>query len=309
MAANPKGVAADATAVAAVELFDDEAPPPLSTAPSSTRPSPSRPSASRPRPRPPCSAACEATRSTFLGCLPWSGPGDPKKRLVLLSPSEFEEAAAKAAAAEAGRGGRRRRDLLFFDRGVPRVPAAARPRAPVAPLRRLADLPRDQAHLRARLRRGGPAETAPSGPKRAPVGLRDGGPHRAPQPPRGARCPYSRVIGRVLLDKNPRLRVVVNKLASIQNEFRVFKMEVVAGKEGDTVAEVVQHGCRFGLDYAKVYWNSRLEAEHARLVETEFRPGQVIVDAMAGRGPLCGPCGEVRRRVYRLCQRPQPGIC
>lgn len=47
----------------------------------------------------------------------------------------------------------------------------------------------------------------------------------------------------VLLDKNPTIKTVVNKLDSIQNEFRVFPMEVIAGPTS-METEVVQHGSR-----------------------------------------------------------------
>jgi tRNA (guanine37-N1)-methyltransferase len=53
------------------------------------------------------------------------------------------------------------------------------------------------------------------------------------------------------MDKNPHIATVVNKLGTIENEFRVFAMEVIAGRQ-DFETEVVQHGYRFRLDFSKV---------------------------------------------------------
>jgi hypothetical protein len=50
--------------------------------------------------------------------------------------------------------------------------------------------------------------------------------------------PYKHLIGQVIMDKNPHLRTVVNKMDSIDTTFRFFKMELLAG-EDDMVAEVV----------------------------------------------------------------------
>jgi tRNA G37 N-methylase Trm5 len=41
------------------------------------------------------------------------------------------------------------------------------------------------------------------------------------------------------------------QVGSIENEFRVFNMELLAG-EARTATEVVQHGMRFHLDFAQV---------------------------------------------------------
>ncbi len=38
--------------------------------------------------------------------------------------------------------------------------------------------------------------------------------------------PFKHIIGQVILDKNPSLRTVVNKIGSIETEFRTFPMEV-----------------------------------------------------------------------------------
>jgi tRNA (guanine37-N1)-methyltransferase len=108
--------------------------------------------------------------------------------------------------------------------------------------------------------------------------------------------PYRRLIAAVLLDKNPRVKTVVNKLGNIDSEWRVFEMEVIGGRD-DTVAEVRQHGERFRLDFRRVYWNSRLEAEHRRLVEEHVRAGEVVLDVMAGVGPFAVPAARRGARV------------
>ena len=53
------------------------------------------------------------------------------------------------------------------------------------------------------------------------------------------------------MDKNPQIETVVTKLGTIESEYRVFDMEVIAGREC-LETEVVQHGQRFRLDFSKV---------------------------------------------------------
>ncbi|KAA6423720.1 MAG: tRNA (guanine(37)-N1)-methyltransferase [Trebouxia sp. A1-2] len=102
--------------------------------------------------------------------------------------------------------------------------------------------------------------------------------------------PYKHIIGQVVLDKNPSIKTVVNKVGNIENEYRVFQMDVIAGKP-ILETEVKQHSARFKLDYSQVYWNSRLETEHKRLVDS-FRPGEVVLDVMAGIGPFAIPAAQ-----------------
>jgi tRNA (guanine37-N1)-methyltransferase len=46
---------------------------------------------------------------------------------------------------------------------------------------------------------------------------------------RPGHLPFRRTIGQVCIDKNPAIRTVVTKVGEIENEFRVFSMEVMAG--------------------------------------------------------------------------------
>lgn len=80
------------------------------------------------------------------------------------------------------------------------------------------------------------------------------------------------------------------------NEFRVPKFEILAGKD-DMVTEVKQYGAIFKLDYSLVYWNSRLEHEHLRLISV-FQAGEIICDMFAGIGPFAIPAAQKGCLVY-----------
>lgn len=83
---------------------------------------------------------------------------------------------------------------------------------------------------------------------------------------------------------------MVNKTDSIEETFRFFKMELLAG-EDNMNACVKQHGCRFEFDFSKVYWNSRLQTEHKRIVDI-LKPKDVICDVFAGVGPFAIPAAK-----------------
>lgn len=141
--------------------------------------------------------------------------------------------------------------------------------------------------------------------------------------------PYKYLIGKAILDKNkPKIRVVVNKIGNIENEFRTFPMEILAGEGLDTNlieqmcaakeangiiqikvgpkhqslmrVEVKEHGCRFQLNFEKVYWNSRLSGEHECLVKEIVKSACeellltkekqcIVADVMGGVGPFAIP--------------------
>ncbi|OMH80097.1 tRNA (guanine(37)-N1)-methyltransferase [Zancudomyces culisetae] len=67
-------------------------------------------------------------------------------------------------------------------------------------------------------------------------------------------------------------------------------MEVLAG-EHNLLAKVKEQGCYFKFDFSKVYWNSRLQGEHERLVK-KFKKTDIICDVMAGVGPFSIPAAK-----------------
>ncbi|KEQ80803.1 hypothetical protein M438DRAFT_280849 [Aureobasidium pullulans EXF-150] len=104
--------------------------------------------------------------------------------------------------------------------------------------------------------------------------------------------PYKNIIGEILVDKNPAVRTVINKIDDVgeESEYRTFKYEVLAGPD-DMDVEIREADCTFKFNYAKVYWNSRLNTEHQRLVDA-FEKGQAVCDVMAGIGPFAVPAGK-----------------
>ncbi|KAJ4421613.1 tRNA(m(1)G37)methyltransferase [Gnomoniopsis sp. IMI 355080] len=104
--------------------------------------------------------------------------------------------------------------------------------------------------------------------------------------------PYKSLIAEVLIDKNQHIKTVINKTNDVgaEDQFRTFPYELLAGS-ADLKVELIENKCIFRFDYAKVYWNSKLEKEHTRLMGV-FKPGEVVCDVMAGIGPFAVPAGK-----------------
>ena len=109
--------------------------------------------------------------------------------------------------------------------------------------------------------------------------------------------PFRHLLGEVVIDKVPVITTVVNKTQEIgSSEFRNFNLEVIAG-ENNTVAELVEHGVKFKLDFSKVYWNSRLSREHQRIVN-KLGEADVLIDPFCGIGPFAIPAAKKKCRVF-----------
>ncbi|XP_027342079.1 tRNA (guanine(37)-N1)-methyltransferase 1 isoform X2 [Abrus precatorius] len=114
---------------------------------------------------------------------------------------------------------------------------------------------------------------------------------------RDEHLPYKRLIAKVVLDKNkPRIQTVVNKVDTIQNEYRTMQLEVLAGNHS-LVTTLVENGIRFQVDLATVYWSSRLGTERQRLL-SGFTRNDVVCDVFAGVGPLAISAARIVKRVY-----------
>lgn len=110
---------------------------------------------------------------------------------------------------------------------------------------------------------------------------------------------WKSLIGHVMLDKlSPRIKTVVNKTNNTSGPYRTFAMEVLAGGR-NLITSVKENGCMFYLDFEKVYWNSRLETEHRRIVNSLDADG-ILVDAFCGVGPFAIPAAKQNKckKVY-----------
>ncbi|XP_078000991.1 tRNA (guanine(37)-N(1))-methyltransferase-like [Glandiceps talaboti] len=115
---------------------------------------------------------------------------------------------------------------------------------------------------------------------------------------------YKQVIGQVILDKNPGIKMVVNKVNTIDNEFRFFQMEMMAGEEKSMVVTMKENRCTFEFDFSKVYWNPRLSTEHDRIVG-ELKEGDVVYDVFAGVGPFAIPAAKKGCKVLANDLNPE----
>jgi len=108
-----------------------------------------------------------------------------------------------------------------------------------------------------------------------------------------ASLPYKKEIGQVILDKNSNIRTVVTKIGTLENEFRTFAMEVIAGIDS-TECTVKENGMTFVFDFRKVYWNGKLSFERERLL-AKLDPPAILIDPFAGVGAFA--CFAARKGV------------
>ncbi|XP_067848004.1 tRNA (guanine(37)-N1)-methyltransferase isoform X2 [Heptranchias perlo] len=120
---------------------------------------------------------------------------------------------------------------------------------------------------------------------------------------RDHQLPYKYLIGQVIIDKNPGVTSVVNKTNIIDNTYRNFQMEVLAG-EDNMIAKVKENNVTYEFDFSKVYWNPRLSTEHGRIVGL-LKSGDLVYDVFAGVGPFAVPAAKKNCRVMANDLNPE----
>ena len=117
--------------------------------------------------------------------------------------------------------------------------------------------------------------------------------------------PYKHLIAQILLDKVIGIKTVINKIDDVgeASVYRTFNYELLAGDPNLNV-EVREADCVFRFDYSKVYYNSKLNTEHQRLVDL-FRLGEAVCDVMAGVGPFAVPAGKKNVFVWANDLNPE----
>lgn len=122
---------------------------------------------------------------------------------------------------------------------------------------------------------------------------------------------FKKEIGQTLLKRVPNSIAVVNKLNTIDNEYRNFDIEVIAKRDDCTmsdeevmITEVNENKCRFKMDFSKVYWNSRLGTEHSRILD-KLKNYDIVFDLFAGIGPFSVPAARNKCIVYANDLNPE----
>lgn len=105
--------------------------------------------------------------------------------------------------------------------------------------------------------------------------------------------PYKYQIGQIFIDKNPSIRTVLTKIGFIENVYRTFNYELIAGDD-DLEATQVEDSVKFTVDVSKVYWCSRLGMERTRVINEFFKPGDILCDMFCGIGPLSVRAAKVK---------------
>lgn len=113
-----------------------------------------------------------------------------------------------------------------------------------------------------------------------------------------------KLVAEAMLAAFPSLKTVCKKAGTIEDEFRVRPVKVLAGDGTETL--YMEHGCRMRLDVGKVYFSPRLSTERLRVAK-QVAPGERVLVMFAGVGPyaLLIAKSQPEARVWAVEKNPE----
>ncbi|AXI24982.1 SAM-dependent methyltransferase [Methanofervidicoccus sp. A16] len=108
-------------------------------------------------------------------------------------------------------------------------------------------------------------------------------------------------IGENALKLIPSIKTVFRKKSSIEGDYRIRKLELLAG-EYNTLTLYKENSYRLWVDVEKVYFSPRLGWERKRIMEMTS-PKDVVVDMFCGVGPFSIACRNAKK-VYAIDINP-----
>ena len=96
--------------------------------------------------------------------------------------------------------------------------------------------------------------------------------------------PHERVIGAILLELHPAIRVVARRDGQYSGAYRTLPLRVIAGEQRLTTGHR-ENGILLHLDLAQVYFSTRLAHERARIAAL-VQPGEHVAALCSGVGPF-----------------------
>lgn len=116
--------------------------------------------------------------------------------------------------------------------------------------------------------------------------------------------PYKNDLGCAILQAHKGIRTVLAKASAITGTYRLREFTFIAG-EPKTETIHKEHGCKYYIDLAKVYFSPRLSYEHSR-VASLVKENEKVVDMFAGVGPFSILIAKTHEnvRVYAIDINP-----
>lgn len=116
-------------------------------------------------------------------------------------------------------------------------------------------------------------------------------------------APYQEKIAESLAKAHKNIKGVFKKTGAVKGRERTRELVHLWGS-ASTVTLHSEHGCRYRLDIARVYFSPRLAYERQRILE-QVKNGEVIVDLFTGVGPFSILLAKYRDvKIYSIDANP-----